>query len=429
VRIGLLGPCGRRDLGDAAIREAVVAAIRRYQPGATVTDIPPARELTSARDRAETPQANPRSAARERDEGSRGRAMLNRLHRARNPVTRIACRCVTAPVDEAIGVLRAARFVSGLDLLMVPGESGMDDAAGGPWQRPYSLVRWAVLARLVGTPVAFVSIGGGSIGSLASRTFARAALSLATYRSYRDLPSRTQVAEVTGFRRDDPVVPDLAYSLPADFLPGHTADTAGRVRPVAIGPISSTSRHGHAAHRQYIDRLAAVAAALARESYPIALFPGDATYDGRTIDRVREAALRLLPPDLHYRVAVVETATLADVLTCMAQADYVITFRYHSALLAHLLGKPTLALARPGAIRRLMRDAGVGEYCLDIERAAPEEILGAFAALERERVNVQERLAAYTTACRGILERQYRELFSGRTLGPETVPGRRRGLA
>ena len=61
----------------------------------------------------------------------------------------------------------------------------------------------------------FVSVGAGPLGSAPGRFFVKLALSLADYRSYRDVPSR-EVVEGIGVRtKDDRIYPDLVFGLSA----------------------------------------------------------------------------------------------------------------------------------------------------------------------------------------------------------------------
>ena len=79
------------------------------------------------------------------------------------------------------------------------------------------LLKWSLIARLRGCRVMFVSVGAGPVGSAPGRFFVKLALSLADYRSYRDVPSR-EVVEGIGVRaKDDRIYPDLVFGLSLPF--------------------------------------------------------------------------------------------------------------------------------------------------------------------------------------------------------------------
>jgi polysaccharide pyruvyl transferase WcaK-like protein len=85
---------------------------------------------------------------------------------------------------------RAFRELEGTDMLIVPGTGLVTDAYGLSQWGPYSQFKWALMAKLRRSRVLFVSIGAGPIHRRAGRVLAKAALSLADYRSYRDKASR-----------------------------------------------------------------------------------------------------------------------------------------------------------------------------------------------------------------------------------------------
>ena len=75
----------------------------------------------------------------------------------------------------------------------------------------------------------FVSVGAGPIYSRAGRFFVKAALFLADFRSYRDA-STLEYLRGIGFRvGDDPIRPDLAFSLPETSAPQQHEGENGRL--------------------------------------------------------------------------------------------------------------------------------------------------------------------------------------------------------
>src|SRR5262249_10824353 len=115
--------------------------------------------------------------------------------------------------EELREYIRAWKVLEGAQMFVVPGTGLLSDAFGLSGWGPYGLFKWSLVARLRRSKVVVLSVGAGPIDSALGRGLLRAALSLAHYRSYRDLPSRTAVAGV-GVRVDhDRVYPDLAFGL------------------------------------------------------------------------------------------------------------------------------------------------------------------------------------------------------------------------
>ena len=144
------------------------------------------------------------------------------------------------PWKEIRHWLKGYQFLRTQDLLIVSGGGQLDEEWGGPWGHPYALFKWAVLARIARVPFAVASVGACKITSTFSRLFLSAALSLAQYRSYRDMNSKKAAARLLRRAVLDPVIPDIAFSLPSAEVPppaGIRSISQGR-RVVAISPIA-----------------------------------------------------------------------------------------------------------------------------------------------------------------------------------------------
>src|SRR5271163_2431683 len=145
-----------------------------------------------------------------------GREIKSALKRV--PMLR-QCLPVLAIIPQEICHLVAGyRFLRTKDLLVVSGGGQLNEEWGGAWGHPFALFKWAALARIAGVPYVFASVGTGRVVSSASRMFVSAALRMARYRSYRDKNTREVAAGLIGRAAADPVVPDLAFSLPSSEL-------------------------------------------------------------------------------------------------------------------------------------------------------------------------------------------------------------------
>ena len=128
--------------------------------------------------------------------------------------------------EELREYARAWRALKGTDMFIIPGTGLLTDAFGpldSGWG-PYGLLKWSLVAKLRGCRVIFVSVGAGPFRSARGRFLARAALSLADYRSYRDAPSKEAVDDLGVRTTDDRIYPDLVFGLSPASVPA--AETA-----------------------------------------------------------------------------------------------------------------------------------------------------------------------------------------------------------
>ncbi len=246
--IAVLGHYGNRNLGDESIIAATLSGLRRAIPGVVpitvsmdpadsarrhrvaafpvrvearspAVDNPSAQSAESVPPTAGTAETGP---SRTRPNGA-----IRRLVR---PLRGIARR-LRGFIREYAFLVRIWRFARRVDLVMVTGSNQFLDNFGGASGYPWTLFKWALMSRLAGTPVAFVSVGAGPLTGRTSLLLARGALKLAAYVSWRDAASRELVE---GVRREwrGYVYPDLAFTLRPDT--GERRDT---VRTIGINPM------------------------------------------------------------------------------------------------------------------------------------------------------------------------------------------------
>src|SRR5581483_5176219 len=129
--------------------------------------------------------------------------------------------------------------------------------------------------------------------------------------------------------------------------------------------------------------------------------------------------------DTRIEWAIDDIATVDDFAGTVARCDYVIACRFHSVLVAHALGIPTLGLAYYEKTRELLNQVGHPERCLDIEEFTPDEVVEAFARLEREDdLDGRAALLAEAQRMRALVE----ALFDGRRAPRPAAPTRSAAL-
>lgn len=418
-RVGLMGPFGYGNLGDAAIVDAMIAAIHRVRPGwrlRAYTLDPSDTELRHAI------VSHPLSRQVPGDDGTGPWArLLGRLRSSPRPLVRRLERVAGRGPAELGMLVRAYRSLGGVDALVVCGSGQIQDmwGGGGPWSSPYTMLRWAALARLRGARFMVVSVGAGPVDSWTSRRFYRWALSLACYRSFRDEWSRRFVAEQIGFDRGDPVEPDLAFGLDVSGVepavrPPDDVGPAGSGRVVGVGPIGyhragNWPTVGPDRYARYLDTIVTFIVTLLARGDRIRLLVGEAHYDRLVVDDVI-AELDLRRVD-RSQVDDGRIETVPQLLGAIAGCDAVVVSRFHNVLLAYLLGRPAVALSYQAKTASLMATFDQEELCLPIEAADVDELLRCLeAALDQPAFPA--RAAAVVELRRKELEEQHEHLAS-----------------
>lgn len=314
--------------------------------------------------------------------------------------------------DEALEYVRAWRALEGVDLLIVPGTGLLTDAWGLSGWGPYGLLKWSLMARLRSSRVVFLSVGAGPVHTRIARVLIKSALSLANYRSYRDLPSR-EVVECLGLRRTaDRIYPDLVFGL----SPASPPAPAAREQRTVVGlglmeyaPNYSAPGPAGDIYGRYIDALAAFAGWLLEQGYEIKLLLGDA--DPLVIGDFRAALRERLGLYDEERVTAPPVGSVRDLLAQLGAVDVVVATRFHNVLMSLLLGKPSIAISFHHKVSSLMSEMGMAEYCHDIDRMNPDVLVEQFEALVRNVDELRDSITRRVTANRLALEEQYRLVF------------------
>ena len=425
--IGLLTPSGWGNIGDAAIQDAVIANLRARLPDLRITAFTlnpsdtrrrhgiPAFPINGFQiipgyginysSAAGVRGGEPVAETREQEsfkERLRRFPLLFGLLRFGNRSLAWARRPAAVVWRELRHVKLALGFLEDCDLLIVSGGGQLDEEWGGPWGHPYVLAKWATLARIQGVPLVFLSVGTCRVESPMARFFLRYALHQARYRSYREPDSRDRAIPLTGIP-DDPVVPDLAFSLP---LPNRPPDVRRSPRigifPMAyldprIWPTKDAARF-----RAYLRVLAALAADLTRAGIRVVWLYSDSA-DRPVVADVQEVLRTDHPGVDPGETPAVETVTA--LLEVLRGLDITVASRLHAVLLSFLVGTPALALSYDRKVDALMRMLALTDRCLPID-AESRSVLAATLALYRDGPAVRSRTAPTVTSFRRALDAQ-----------------------
>ena len=434
--VAFITPSGWGNLGDAAIVDSLVHAVRRRRPGAPIVGYTLHHLDTTTRHGVTAhpviafslpyypalPEGSDAGYELPAYDGSQApvpvmplpptgiRGRLRSVLRARMWTVRavgLAAGAARVRAERPTGAQRREEL-AGFDTVAVAGGGQLDALFGGVWGQPFVLWRWARLARSVHARFVVLSVGTGTLDRL-ERAVTVAALRRADYRSYRDEGSRSLLAapELT---HDDPIVPDLAYALPLDPLP-LPADG-----PIVVGVSPMNYQHpdfypAARAHRfeEHIDGMLRICELILDQGHHVELFTTDASDDvalAALADRLRRTV-----PERGDQWSIAGARTVDDLMHLYGRVHAVVASRLHGALLAHVAHRPVLALAHERKVRALMTDVGHVRFCFDLGQVDPVELDRRLAELIEDRTVLAAEVALTSDRLRDRVERQYDVVF------------------
>jgi polysaccharide pyruvyl transferase WcaK-like protein len=437
-RIGLLDHCGGGNLGDDGSLQAVIQNIRRRWPAAAIFGLSMNPEDTRSRHaiqsyaiRARTwnfrsGTASTKVTFKEKVKSAAKKYPLafSVLH----AINTVAIDIPTVVLREVAFLARSFRLIRSFDLLIISGggqlvESPKGQMAflGGPWQFPYTIFKWAVLARLGRVKCIVLNVGAGPLVTPLGKYFVRSALFLAEYVSFRDEESRA-LARRIGFDGQSHVFPDCAYSLDVPVL--HTNHPTGRGRPVvglapmAFGDPRLSPKHDPVLYDGYIRRLGMFGCWLLKNGYDVTLFCSDIGTDPPAVEDLRkilEADRDIPETGASASLLRVHQWSTEELLGNMASMDYAVVVRFHAAVMAHMMNIPLLAVNHHPKVRALMNDVGLSDYCLNVENCDLDRLTEKFESLVKSRDEIKSRMAEKSACFRRKLALQFDGLFPSET--------------
>jgi polysaccharide pyruvyl transferase WcaK-like protein len=450
-RIALLTPYNGGNLGDAAIQDALISNLRLRLPGVQFSGISlNSRKFVERHGTASFPLCvsdRPSyamewiSVAEPREErmqvgatsGEQRVSSFKALKQALKqiPVLGWFLKKVLSLGRIVFGEMRHCvqgyRFLRAHDLLIVSGGGQLDEAWGGAWGHPFALFKWGVLAKMARIPYVIASVGTCKVDSTTCRFFLSAALRMASYRSFRDEKSRDVASGLFARAAEDPMVPDLAFSLPpselpapAGILPISQGRTIVAVSPIAYCKPGSWPNADGALYRQYVQQMAqTVLKLLERGSFPVLVCSSIGDDDGVIPDilgsmggesRTKFAGQMHIPA----------IRTWKDLVAVLWDADYLIASRLHSAILGFATQTPTIAISFEPKVDWVMKDLGQTDYLLQIRTFVAEDVIEAVNRIESRSDGVREQIGSYQRRTLSAFALQY-DTLSEFVLGPSAA--------
>lgn len=241
--------------------------------------------------------------------------------------------------------LRHLRLVQRrLSLIVVSGTGIFDDFSENPWNMPYALLTWALFARWIRRPFAFLAVGAGPVHNALSRRQFAIAARLATSVSYRDEASRDFMSGIGAGRADATVVPDVVFAHPVPAAP--PADPRGQNPTVGVGVMAygGWTQHGEGpVYEAYIATLAQLVTQLIQQGCGVRFLAGQPV-DLSAVEDVIAAC----EGDAAGRLSVPEAAEVADfagLLEAAGSTDLIVATRYHNIVAALMMRRPVVSLS------------------------------------------------------------------------------------
>jgi polysaccharide pyruvyl transferase WcaK-like protein len=415
-KIGLLDHMGFGNMGDAAIQEAFIENIKSRLPNAILIAFSLNPDDTRNRHHIASypirwwtysgPESSDPPAAAVLTVRSRLKTFLRRCR----PFFALA-KPIHDCVQELAHLVRSYSVIKSLDLLIVSGGGQL----GELWSDlPYNVFKFCLLARLSKTPVLIVGVGAGPLKHPWNKFFARSAVRLASYTSFRDVESQALIRTL-GVQRKTNVCPDPVYAL--DFRDYVTDRPESRLAPrVGLNPMGFCDprlwpRKDGAAYSRYLDKLAGFSSWIFARGYELEIFTSDIGVDHYAIEDL-EKMLSVDPASGGTaRVVCRPVNNLRELVLQMSTFDYVVTSKFHGVVFSHLLRKPVIALSYHHKINDLMRTVGHDRYCLDAEHFELRRLIETFESLIDDSDDLRLRFRRVAEAYRNATQVQFDDLF------------------
>ena len=285
---------GGGNLGDDTTQTAVMCNIRRRWPDAIIygfsmnpADTKSRHAILAYPIRRKTwdnPDRDPAEHSGLDDNGGSHRRQ-SRLASLLGAIATVTVRKPQAAFAELFFLVRSLAIMRTLDIFVISGGGQLLDSWGGTWEYPFTIFKWALLAKLSGTKCYFVNVGAGPLKYPLSKFFIARALALADYVSFRDKKSRILAREI-GFKGDAEVFPDCVYGL--DLPSIDTTKNGARNTPiVGLSPMAYCDPRRYwlpnkDLYEAFVDKLVAFGVCLSGR-HRLALFSTDIWFDSQSL--------------------------------------------------------------------------------------------------------------------------------------------------
>jgi polysaccharide pyruvyl transferase WcaK-like protein len=417
-RVGLLGPYGYGNLGDAAIQQAMIVNIRkRFNQVEIIGICALNREAAQERYQIDVFPISRSSVHRKVRKIYVNEVKINKVKKvffyAVSPVTRLLRALIGRTqeiVQEINHIVESIKFIKTLDSVFVSGGGQLDDYWGGSWGHPYALLKWALLTKIVRKKFYVVSVGAEPIRSKLSIFFIKRALLLSQYRSLRDNKSKCFI-EGFGIKKNNRVFPDLAFSLPVARWK-NSFDASCKLT-VAICPISSSAwqQKDDNAYHIYLNELVNLSTWLIENNFRISLFPSQLTMDPPVIEKVILSIKNRISAKRERQIVYKEVNNLKDLLIEINASDIVFASRLHGIILSLVMHKPVLAISYLPKVSTLMDEIKLSENCIEYDQFNLKWAIDRIISVKNNKETLTSKIRSTTNQYHDSLMEQYELIF------------------
>lgn len=402
-KIVLFGLFGQQNLGNECTLQAMIYHTRRCIPDAEIKCVCTGPEDT--REKYGIPTFEMYAPSGEVRPG-RNNTLLSNLKKI-----------VARAWRELNHGVRGFRMLKGNDLLIVPGTGLLVDHTTGFRGYPFYVFKWSFIAKLCRCKLLIMSIGAGPIYHRLSRWFIKFALSQADKRSYRDAFSKNYIESIGFETNNDPVYPDLAFSLPRAIMSAQRSSQSQR-RVVGLGvldyygPSGKLHQGGEAAYRDYIHKMATFVNWLIEHKYGVRMLIGDIKYDSNVSRDLMELLKERGLKNEYGQIINEPIFSVEHLVFQLGASDVVVSPRYHNVILALMLNKPVISLSYNEKFDSLMAALGLSDYCLRIDKLDVQRLIEQFIELEKNGKQLKSRIQQKIEEYRKALDKQYTIIFN-----------------
>lgn len=406
-KITFFGVFGSQNLGNECTLEATMYNIHKVLPNATFTCLCTVPEDTQLRH-----GISAFAAHREYPAWLDSPLWTGRISRLMKFLRKILFRIPLELIHWAKGF----GVVKGTRMVIIPGTQVVSDYLTGPFSWPYDIFKWSTIAKLCGARLLFLNIGVGPIYHPLSRWFIKTSLNFSDYRSYRDIASKRYVEKIASRRLSDPVYPDLAFSLQRTLLPAcEKRDKEGPVFGIGLkdylGREGLRDRHNNRTYSDYLNMLADLAAWLCEQQYTVRVIIGDTLYDSGVKQDFMESLSERGLLNKESQIVNEPVFTVKQLLSQIADIDFLVTSRFHNLVLGLMLNKPVLCLSDHEKLDSLMTEIGLSEYCLSLANFDFDDLIDRVVKLGKNAEALKPYIKHKTEEYRRTLDEQYNVIF------------------
>ena len=397
-KIAFFGHFDATNFGNESTLQAILHNVRRFHADAEITCISSGPQATVATHQIE---AIPISETFFKSWSPRSRSIV------------LVRQIVVGIPSELYRWVKGFVALRRTDMLVIPGTGLVTDAYGLVGWGPYNLFKWSLIAKACGCKLLFVSVGAGPIYGTLGKFFAKSALSLAHFRSYRDNSTKQYLNDI-GFRADnDKVYPDLVFSLPETVISQNAKKSRRPVIGLGLMQYSgkySVARPNIDIQRAYLENLVKFVTWLLAGEYDIRLLIGD--LDDLAAKQEFSGLLReQLSESDREHIIDEPVSSVENLLSQIAATDFVVATRFHNVLLALLCNKPVIAISFHHKCDSLMNAMGLSAYCLDINDLKVDRLIERFCDLRTNADKLRPLIGEKVTEFRKALDEQYDLIF------------------